>query len=284
MNGNKGNTARRHHYVPQGYLRQFADDREHVHVYRKDTGVTFATNPLNIAQQRDFYAWRDDQALDVQVETALANHYDDRLATLLTLVPAALRHTPSQAVAQLDPLLRTFTALQLIRTPRIRRQLLERAQQEVGLPGVTLNETQLSTGAHLGMLTGQLIPQMADHFATLHPALFVSPPEAFFLTSDHPVCTCLETGQGGKVIITASQGLGRKGFQLLYPLTPRVAYTLTRSPLRLPPHRVVLLAPLAVQAINTLTWQNAEAQVYSARSFQDPGVRQSGHVHSSPAE
>ncbi|MFC3832855.1 MULTISPECIES: DUF4238 domain-containing protein [Deinococcus] len=284
MKGKKGNTPRRHHYVPQGYLYQFADERQQVHVYCKDTGKTFSTSPLNIAQQRNFYAWRDGQALDVQVETALANQYDNHLATLLRIVPAALQHVPTLAVAQLDPLLRTFTALQLVRTPRIRRQLFQRARQEVGLPGVTLSETQLSTGAHLQMLTGQLIPQMAEHFGTLHPGLLVSPPETFFLTSDHPVCTCLETGEGGKVIVTASQGLGRKGFQLVYPLTPRVAYTLTQSRMRLPPHRVVSLVSPAIQAINTLTWHNAEAQVYSARSFEDPGVRQAGHVHSLPTE
>lgn len=114
---------------------------------------------------------------------------------------------------------------------------------------------------------------MAEHFGTLHPALLLSPPDALFLTSDHPVCTCLDTGLDGKVTITASQGLGREGFQLLYPLTPRVTYILTGEDLGLPPHRLVSLDARRVQTINTLTWHNAETQVYSARPFQTLNVR-----------
>lgn len=45
---------RHHHYVPQSYLKRFAD-REMVYVFDTQTDQIFKTNVRNIAAERDFY-------------------------------------------------------------------------------------------------------------------------------------------------------------------------------------------------------------------------------------
>lgn len=263
----KGNTPRAHHWIPQGYLRQFTDQRGRVQVCEKATGKVFTVAPSEIAHQRDFYSWRQDDELDASVETFLANQYDNQLAPLLRLLPAAITHLPDRIVEHVRAPLNTLTALQLIRTPRIRRQLLQAAQAEVGQPGITYTETELSTGAHLKMLRETTIPRMAQHFGTLHSALLVAPPDALFLTSDHPVCTYRETGHNGKVTFMPSTGIAEDGFQLIYPLTPRVAYVLTQRRINLSPRRLGTLKPLGIQDINRLIWKNAAVHVYSSQPF-----------------
>lgn len=51
---NETRGARKHHYVPQFYLRGFAGDKGQLLVTDRPSGKTFRTNPSNVAAQRDF--------------------------------------------------------------------------------------------------------------------------------------------------------------------------------------------------------------------------------------
>jgi hypothetical protein len=47
------------HYVPKFILRNFADDKEQLHVFDKSTGRKFRPNLKNIAGERNFYVVED---------------------------------------------------------------------------------------------------------------------------------------------------------------------------------------------------------------------------------
>src|SRR5688500_7539718 len=49
------NEARRHHYVPQFYLRRFADQKDQVRMIRRSTGKVVTTSVSNAAVQVGFY-------------------------------------------------------------------------------------------------------------------------------------------------------------------------------------------------------------------------------------
>jgi len=50
---------RRHHYVPQFYLRRFSDERELFWVWDKTTDRVFRSSPSSIAVEGDFYKIHD---------------------------------------------------------------------------------------------------------------------------------------------------------------------------------------------------------------------------------
>lgn len=52
----KGNTPRRHHYVPQHYLKAFTEsESEYLWVFDKDKDKVYSTGTKNAAVERDFY-------------------------------------------------------------------------------------------------------------------------------------------------------------------------------------------------------------------------------------
>jgi Protein of unknown function (DUF4238) len=50
-----GNRVKNQHFVPQFYLRRFADSNEHLFVYDKRTDKSFPNNVKNIAHESYFY-------------------------------------------------------------------------------------------------------------------------------------------------------------------------------------------------------------------------------------
>ena len=50
-----GNRIKNQHFVPQFYLRRFADSNEHLFVYDKRTDKSFPNNVKNIAHESYFY-------------------------------------------------------------------------------------------------------------------------------------------------------------------------------------------------------------------------------------
>jgi hypothetical protein len=64
---------RRHHLVPESYLRRFADERDQVRVVsRTDPGHTFVTGITNTAVERDFYTVETDDGPSQEIEKLLS--------------------------------------------------------------------------------------------------------------------------------------------------------------------------------------------------------------------
>ena len=77
---------RKHHYVPQFYLRGFTDDKKQLLVTDRPTEKVFRTNPTNVAAQRDFntIAGEDPHA----VEKAMAE-FEGKVAPAVERIKAA---------------------------------------------------------------------------------------------------------------------------------------------------------------------------------------------------
>jgi len=103
---------KRHHYLPESYLKAWADERGQVAVRRRDQPDAFCTTTRNVAVEADLYALPTDAGLDDALEVALSE-----IEGLLPGYLAGLRDGPtprkgSQAREDISDLL----ALQIVRT------------------------------------------------------------------------------------------------------------------------------------------------------------------------
>jgi hypothetical protein len=77
---------RKHHYVPQFYLRGFTDDKKQLLVTDRPTEKVFRTNPTNVAAQRDFNTIEGEDPH--AVEKALAE-FEGKVAPAVERIKAA---------------------------------------------------------------------------------------------------------------------------------------------------------------------------------------------------
>jgi hypothetical protein len=84
----KGAAPRRHHYVPQFYLRGFVGEKDQLFVVDRPSEKTFRTQPKNVAAERDFNRV-DVEGMDpAAVEKALSE-FEGKVAPALESVKAA---------------------------------------------------------------------------------------------------------------------------------------------------------------------------------------------------
>lgn len=105
---------RRHHYLPECYLRAWADHGGQVAVRRRDRPVPFCTKPLNVAVEVDLYSLPSDTGRpDDTIEKALSMAEAFWASHLTDLRSGRLPRKRSAARAEISYLL----ALQMVRTP-----------------------------------------------------------------------------------------------------------------------------------------------------------------------
>ena len=63
---------KRHHYLPESYLKAWAGERGQVAVRRRDQPDAFCTTTRNVAVEADLYALPTDAGLDDALEVALS--------------------------------------------------------------------------------------------------------------------------------------------------------------------------------------------------------------------
>jgi len=111
----KGAAPRKHHYVPQFYLRGFAGDKGQLLVTDRPSEKVFRTNPGNVAAQRDFNTIEAEGADPHVVEKALAE-FEGKVAPALERIKAV----KSLANAEDRNLLMNLICGLAIRNPRQR--------------------------------------------------------------------------------------------------------------------------------------------------------------------
>lgn len=130
----KGNTAKRHHYVPQGYLRGFATDQNQVSVRPLDQDrKPFMSGTRNIAAQSHFHTL--DDALEPDgFEKSLSKLEAQAIGVIRRLTNGELPISEEDRYA-----LSHFIALQSVRGPETRRTVDQLqahiVRAEVGMGG-----------------------------------------------------------------------------------------------------------------------------------------------------
>jgi Protein of unknown function (DUF4238) len=83
-------TARRHHYVPQCYLKGFCRHRDKPKLFVVDAKrlSTFATHPANVAAERDFHAVEIDGLSPDALENQFAQFESDLSHSLERIISA----------------------------------------------------------------------------------------------------------------------------------------------------------------------------------------------------
>jgi hypothetical protein len=111
----EGSPPRKHHYVPQFYLRGFTGDEGKLLAIDRPSGKTFRTDPKNVAAQREFNTV-DIEGLDPHiVEKGLAE-FEGEIAPALERIKAA----KSLAVKEDRELLMNLICALAVRNPRQR--------------------------------------------------------------------------------------------------------------------------------------------------------------------
>jgi hypothetical protein len=250
-------TARRHHYVPQCYLKGFAGDRDNPRLFVIDGKEqrSFCTAPANVAAERDFNrievdgyppdalenafsAFETDvsQALERIIRTRSIKHDDDRTYLLNLMALMAIknpRHREGWRNAQ-EQIWKRVLDLATATPERWAGQI--RRAKAAGDIEPDADENYHRARAfieadqyRLTVPTGRHLEREMKAFETVLPfffrrkwVLFRAPVGATgFATSDHPVCLMRSDPEQRSKFFPAGHGLRRT--QVLFPISNELA-------------------------------------------------------------
>lgn len=283
-------TARRHHYISQGYLAAFTNTSTkdgQFWVMEVESANCFQTSPKNVGVSRDFNRIdADGQPIDA-LESALASFESEAIDIVRKIL---VRQTFPDAT-DFNVIL-NFVGLMAVRNPRRRDTFNQAREQTLHMIGDLLVsdrrifETHMRRAAEAGYIsdtnvsfedlkkfvkerlyTIEFHPQgnssiEFEAFDKLLPilgqrtwSLFLTPPDGpEFICSDHPVTLVWKDGHGGPI------GLGLRQTEVFVPLGREVGlYGAFEDPLPL----VVNLRAEAVAVMNTRSAASAERYVFS---------------------
>lgn len=245
-------TARRHHYVPQFYLKGFVADRSRSQLFVIDTDEhrTFVTSPVNVAVEHDFHTIDAPGQQPDAVERKLSELEGEISGALARIVSTRSLSDHNDRVY-----LFIFMALLLLKNPGMRERVgtfigqvtmahfqmlasnsdawnreMERAKNEGTFPQTAdtdeLRELVLAGAFNIGVsvpghlqLEFGLVDRIAALIASRHWILYRSTPgRTGFVTSDNPVS--LSWVQQRR---PDPPGLGRNGTQLIFPISNELA-------------------------------------------------------------
>lgn len=107
---------RRHHYINKQYLVLFSDeghDRSRLWGHCKKSGRSFASNPTDLGQQRDFFRLEAGTDIDpLELERAMGSIEEPGLEHVRNL-----DGSPSRELDKIEPALAAFIALHVVRVP-----------------------------------------------------------------------------------------------------------------------------------------------------------------------
>jgi hypothetical protein len=283
--------ARRHHFLPQGYLASFTDTgtkEGQFFVLEAESGRCFITSPKNVAAERDFNR--------VDIEGQSPDVLEQALAPFENQVVQAIRSaiaTETFPGAEECNLVLNLLGLLAVRNPYFRGSFNRAREQSIHQIGEILVSDKRIWDHHIqkakeaGEDIDETVPfedfkrfveerryriefapegNLRVEFKTFDKllpilgertwSLFVAPADGpEFVCSDHPVTLVRKKGRGGPV------GYALRETEVFFSLGRRVGfYGAFEDPLR----PVVRLNSGGVSAMNRRVVQNAERHVYSA--------------------
>jgi Protein of unknown function (DUF4238) len=264
-NGNR--PPKRHHYVPQGYLRNFTTPEGWLYGYNKRTGQAFqGATPQNVAAEDYFHT--DPRREDPQeLERVLDRNFEAPLLRTINAVIAHVRFARTgifKATPQHSPEekyeLAIFAALQLLRTNKTRSEMAVVSSRQ-RTNGMTLTDQELARYAHLELLADHLrddFQWFASTIARNRLTFLVPPPGFSFWTSDHPVLVGRGTIDGRA--FRGGVGLSNQHLELYLPLAWDVTAVFVGNHLDSVPDLVHMTSE-AVNKHNQVTFQEADRLV-----------------------
>jgi hypothetical protein len=245
------NQPKLHHFLPEAYLRRFADERGDLWVLDRKQGVVRRQSPEVTAAERELYTLEDARGeRDRRVETALADHVDGPGQHAIRVLDEGGRLS-GEDVGKLA----IFAAGLYVRTPAFReqhRQLAEQMRDSLIRGGVEpaaeplpeshpeAQRLRAAGGVRADELLAMfnairderrpyqndfvkmminLVPMLADAIHGLEWFIASAPPGKAFVTSDAPVIITCPRNQSPLMGV----GLTTPGSEKIIPLTSRIA-------------------------------------------------------------
>ncbi len=231
----KTNKPVRQHYVPQFYLKGFANpqkDEHYLFAYNKENKKRFPTNIKKIGQENLFYSIDESETIE-NLFSKLDYFFSKALQRLIDTEDLTKLHPEEMEV------LSHFIAIQFLRTKEKRifhRELMEDVVEFVGkktIPNfkgcdITPTEDYLRL-LHIEFLLSNFIEFSNIIFDEMYWMLWVNYTDTPFWTSDNPcaVDNVLEPNPFG-----GNLGLRCKGFQMHFPISSKLLLTLIYTNLR----------------------------------------------------
>jgi hypothetical protein len=281
-------TARRHHYLPEAYLKGFADDasRPQLQVFDLKTRSRFTASPDNVAVERDFNR--------VDIPGRPIDQLEDMLSRIEGDVISAIRRIQIAGTLNSVPdlhLVLNLVGLILARNPRFRRsvsdsfgkvvkgianlstQTPERYAQTMGRPReggpnpvsyedmkAFVKDDSFKEGLAQNWQIGlelSVVSDVIEMLARRKWSLLRSPASTGgFVTCDHPACLNWINPRSGPF----GPGLGLPGTSVVFPLSRELCLM---GEFETDAH-VLEIDFLSVAHVNGAIIANAERQVYAA--------------------
>jgi hypothetical protein len=246
--------VKKQHFVPQFYLRKFADSNSQLFVFDKFTKQPFKANVSNVASESRFYDFHQDIQKEFQEKVARGEAILEEDAEIIQkaldpqLVEKELANIEGDFVNVLDEMLETidktkgidpehklitayFMAVQILRTPEFRRTLIELQEQTMAM--------MLEKWYDQHVAENNLYIKFDERYASLEHAQFLFSPrlrESIFqtlsehiwivginrttqplYTSDTPVVKKAHIKDPYK----SYAGLGSLGIEIAFPISPK---------------------------------------------------------------
>ncbi len=251
---------RRHHYVPQFYLRAFASAPRRINVFNLERGRAIMNASLRDQCHRHrLYGEPED------LENAFAD-FEGRTAPVLAMIAAT--RNPPQPGSQDHVALVAFVAMQLVRTTAARRRVKQGSDRLANAafdgappPGFVPNQIQSMA------LALSTLPHMMPALHDLKAHAIIAGPGQQFVTSDNPGYRYNQycEGSGGQGVT----GVACRGLQVFLPVSPQVTVLLFDAGVYKVGKRGTAPSSVAtatdVDAINLLQFITAENNVYFTR-------------------
>ena len=244
--------TKKQHFVPQFYLKRFADTREMIYVFDKLTKRSFLAKVSDIANERYFYDFpingqdkNQDFPADVDAQIELEGLDEATDPQLVEKAFAGLESTYSPAFAELleiiekgcplsqeqKPLLAHFITMQLLRTRETRNGIVELMETVLNtlakeaVPEATKNyrialKKEHAPLEHASIMFDPVLQDKMLYWLLQHIWLIGrNETDSPLYTSDQPVIRKSHRGPG-------YAGIGSLGIEIVLPVTPKYALIL----------------------------------------------------------
>lgn len=215
------NAPKLHHYVPQFYLKYFADDKEQFWIWDKKSENIFKTNPYGVAAGKHFYRVPEFIGTDVDplflerdlsiLEGKAAQVMQGWFDSIGSMMPMdELPLTPEDRWT-----ISTFLSIQFLRTAEQRDILELFALDGDNYPGGVSPDEKINLHAQMLCSSG-LVERIADHIDKSIWVFARNDSGTPFWSSDNPVA--FKTGDNRMWL--KGPGIMSQGSYLVFPLSP----------------------------------------------------------------